>query len=283
MLVSFVEVFLDGLAQGMLFALLGVSITLIFGLGDILNLTTGVFAVVAVFSTVYLAGLIPLVPAIILALTVVGAAGLLLDRSVLSLVYRETGEDRILLGIFVTLGLALFFDGILFVYHPHRVSLSLGLPLVDVAGVGIRGSTIVILVLGAVILGVLYGALEWTYTGKATRTVFQDEIGAQLYGIPIRRLQSLIFVSSVVIAGIAGIMYAFRADVGVGNGFEFTIFAIIVSIVGGVRSVTGTILAGVFLGLVVTFANYQIGAFMGPLVMFLAAVAVLIIKPEQIS
>lgn len=283
MVLGLVEIFIDGLAQGMLFALFGVSITLIFGLGDILNLSVGVFAVLAVFGTAFLVGTMPIVPAVLLSIAAIAILGLLVDRSLLSIVYRESGENRILLGIFTTLGLALAIDGLLFIYHPQSVSISLGLPIVEVLGLGIRGSTLVILGLGSVVLLGLYAFLEKTYLGKATRTVFQDETGALLCGIPIRRLKTLIFVTSVAIAGLAGIMFAFRAEVSVGTGFQFTIFAIIISIVGGVRSVTGTVLAGFFLGFVVTFANYWIGAFIGPLVLFAAAVIVLIIKPEQIS
>jgi branched-chain amino acid transport system permease protein len=278
------ELFIDGLARGLLFALLGAGITLVFGLGKLLNIAIGGFAVLTLIISAELEATAPnIVVATLGALVFVAVFGLTIDRTLLSLVYREEGEDRIVLGIFVTLGLMLFLEGVMFAEFPESFSLSHGIEALTIAGLRIRGSTILIIVVSSVVLVLLFLFLRRTYLGKATRTVFQDETGALLCGIDPRRIQTLIFVISVVLAGIAGILQGFQTDLRPAAAFDLTVFAIIVSIVGGVRNIRGTVGAGLLLGLVITYANFFIGAFVAQMILFAVAVVVLILRPEEIA
>ena len=282
--VTLAEITIDAVARGLLFALLGAGITLVFGLGNVLNLSLGVFAVIGVVAGTQLLPYAPTAAVAALAgLLVVAALGVATDRLLLSSVYRSEGEERILLGIFVTLGLAILLDGLLFVYYPLSYSVPHGVGSQSLAGVGVRGSTLVIIAVASVVLLALFVFLRKTTLGKATRTVFQDETGAVLCGINPRRIRSLIFVLSVSLAGIAGILWSLQSPVSPGNAFDFTIFAIIVSIVGGVRNIEGTVAAGIGLGLLWTFGNYYVDAYQAMMMLFAVAVVVLILRPEEIS
>ncbi|WP_254861969.1 branched-chain amino acid ABC transporter permease [Halovivax gelatinilyticus] len=278
------EIAVDALARGLLFALLGAGITLVFGLGNVLNLSLGVFAVIAVIVG---SELVPVVPnaaiAAICGIVAVAALGLATDRALLSSVYRSDGEERILLGIFVTLGLAIMLDGLLYAEYPLQYGIPHGVDTMTVAGVMIRGSSLVVIVVAASILLALFLFLRRTTLGNATRTIFQDETGALLCGINPRRIRSLIFVLSVSLAGVAGILWSLQSTVGAESAFEFTIYAIIVSIVGGVRNIEGTIVAGLLLGFISVFGNYFIGSYEAMILLFAFAVAVLIIRPEEVA
>ena len=281
---TLVELAIDGLARGLLFALLGVSITLVFGLGNVLNIALGVFAVLAVIASVELTALVPNVAAgAVGGLVLVGALGLAVDRTLLSSVYRSEGDERIVLGIFVTLGLAIFLEGLLFVFFPLSYTVPHGVEALTLGGLRVRGSTLLVLAVASSVLVGLFLFLDRTYFGTATRTVFQDETGALLCGIDPRRVRTVIFVLSVVVAGIAGILRGLESELSAAAAFELTVFAIIVSIVGGVRNVRGTVAAGVLLGLVITFGNYLIGAYVSKVILFGVAVAVLVARPEEIA
>jgi branched-chain amino acid transport system permease protein len=281
---TIVELFVDGIARGALFALLGTSITLVFGLGNILNIAIGGFAFIALVVAAELVGQSPNVGVAALGgVASVVVLGLTVDRTLLSLVYREEGEDRILLGIFVTLGLMLFFEGVLFVQFAQGAALSHGVPAFTGGGMRIRGSTILIIAVASVVILCLFLFLRRTYLGKATRTVFQDEAGATLCGINPRRVQTLIFLISVALAGTAGILQGIQSPQRPAAAFELTVFAIIVSVVGGVRNVRGTVGAGLLLGLVITYANFFIGAFVAKIILFTVAVVVLLLRPEEIA
>lgn len=281
---TLVEVTVDGLAFGFFLTLLGVGITLVFGLGEVLNLAIGMFAIVAVLVASALSNSgVGLLVAALVGVLAVAALGLLVDRSLFTLVYRSEGEERILLGIFVTLGLTVLLEGILFNLFPSRYSLPVDLGTTTVGPFSLTTSSLGIILVSAVVLALLFVFLERTFLGKATRTVFQDETGALLVGVDPRRVRTLVFVLSSVVAGVAGLVYASSATIEVASGFEFTVFALIVSIVGGVRSVTGAIGAGVFLGLVITYANFFIGSFVASMALFATAIVVLLVKPEAIS
>jgi branched-chain amino acid transport system permease protein len=280
---TLIGIAVDGIALGLFYSLLGVGITLVFGLGEVLNLAIGAFAVIALLVTQALASSIGVVPAAVLSIGGLAVFGLLVDRTALSLVYRSQGEERILLGIFVTLGLALLLEGILIQLFPSTYSLPVDLGTVRFGSVILVVSSLVVIAFSVVILALLFAFLRLTYLGKATRTVFQDETGALLVGIRPRRIRTLIFVLSTVVAGIAGLLSGLSGTLSVADAFEFTIFALIVSIIGGVRSVEGAVLAGVLLGLVIQFANFFIGSFIASMVVFATAIVVLLVRPEAVA
>jgi branched-chain amino acid transport system permease protein len=281
---TLIEVTVDGIAFGLFLTLLGVGITLVYGLGEVLNLAIGMFAIVAVLIASALTnGGVDLLVAALAGVGAVGVLSLVVDRSLFTLVYRSEGEQRILLGIFVTLGLTVFLEGVLFNVFPSRYSLPVDLGTVGVGPVSLASSSLAIIAVSAAVLALLFAFLERTFLGRATRTVFQDETGALLVGVDPRRIRTLVFVLSAVVAAVAGLVYASSATIEVASGFEFTVFALIVSIVGGVRSVTGAIGAGVLLGLVITYANFFIGSFIANMILFATAVVVLLVKPGAIS
>lgn len=279
-----VELLVDGLTRGVILSLFGLSITLIFGLGGILNLLIGVFAVVAVIATSLIMGYGTTLPVAALGGVVfVSAFALATDRSVISLVYQSEGEERILLGIFVTLGLSITFEGILYIFFPGSYFLAPGIESVTVAGVNVTGPSMAVIVLAVGVLGLVYYFFNHTYLGIISRTIIQDETGAILCGIRPRRMQTIIFVLSAALAAIAGILYSFDAEVTAASAFELTIFAIVVAIVGGVDSISGTVVAGIALGVVLTVAGAIAGSYLAIVIFFAVAIAVLIYKPEQIT
>lgn len=279
-----VGVTVDGIAFGLFMALLGVGVTLVFGLAEVLNLAIGTFAVIAAIaaSVVASGGTNPLVAAVI-GVALVGVLGVVVDRGLLSLVYRSEGEEQILLGIFTTLGLTIFLEGLLFNLYPDRYRLALNLPPVKALAVTLTGGSLVIISVAVVVLVGLFLFLTRTFLGQATRTVFQDETGALLVGVRPRRIRSLVFILSSVIAGIAGVVYAIGTPVRVIDGLQFTNFGLIVSIVGGIRSVRGAVAAGLILGLVVQYANFFIGSYQAQVILFLTAVGVIVYNPEVLS
>jgi branched-chain amino acid transport system permease protein len=263
----------------------------------VLNLAIGTFSVIAVLVATWLVGEVGLVASAIAGLVAVGALGLVVDRTLLTPAYRSTGEQRILLGIFTTLGLTVFLDGFLlnglelftlgnftvFPGFPFSYTLPLELPRVSLGDAVVQTSSLVVILVGSTVLVILFAFLDRTFLGKATRTVFQDETGAQLVGVHPRRIRTLIFVLSVTVAGLAGLLWGLGHNVSVSSAFRYTTFGLIVSIVGGVRSLTGAIAAGLLLGLVNTFASYYIGTYVATVILFAAAIVFLLAKPEALS
>jgi len=274
---------IDGLSLGLLYAMLGLGITLVFGLGGILNLALGVFTVIAILLVVELTASLPVVIAAVFAIAVTGGLGMALERSVLQLVYRSEGDERLLLGIFTTLGLSIALQGALSLRYTGEFAVPVEIPSIEVFGAFIRGSSIVIIVLSLVILFAMYLFFSRTYTGLATRTIMQDETGAVYCGIDTSRMRTFVFVLSIVIAAAAGVLYGLSFETNVAGAFNLTITAVIVSIVGGVTSILGVVVAGVGLGILTTFLSAYLGSYISTIALFGAAIVTLVLKPEGIQ
>lgn len=205
-----------------------------------------------------------------------------IDKAILTSVYRSQGEERILVAIFVTVGILLAFEGLLLQRYPGTFGLPGGLPGLDLYGLRIRGSSLQNIVVGMLVIPGLFAFLQYTYLGNAARTIALNEVGAHLCGVNVRRMRTLIFVLSGALAAIAGILYAIGTSISVGGAFQLTVFALIVSIVGGVRDVRGTIYAGVGLGVVYSFANFLVGSYVAMVILFVVVMASVALKSDEI-
>lgn len=282
-LVQIGSLLVDGLSIGLLYAMLGLGITLVFGLGGILNLALGVFSIVALLLTFELTGSVPLVVAVVLAIAGAAILGLFIERTLLQLVYRSEGDDRLLLGIFTTLGLSIMLQGVLSLEYSGLFSVPVELPSVNIFGAFVRGGSLVIIAFSVLTLLIMYLFFSRTYAGMATRTIMQDETGAVYCGIDTGRMRTFVFVLSIAIAGFAGVLYGLTFEAGVSDSFNLTITAVIVSIVGGVTSIPGVVAAGVSLGILTTFVGAYLGSYISTISLFGAAIVVLLLKPEGIQ
>lgn len=278
------ELLIDGITFGLTLSLLGIGITLFFGLGEILNLAHGEFAVLcAMLALVFMDRGVNIFLSVTLGLLLIGLIGLAFERSILSLVYRARGETRILMGIFTTLGFS-------FAIHSYLVNtlpkafFSIRLPFtgITIGDISIRPSNLLSAAISISTLLLLGAFLKKTYIGKAIRAVAQDEVDAQLCGVNPSILRTLVFIIGAIMAGLAGILHGLTATVAVVIGADFTALALIVAIVGGVRSVYGTIISGVILGVVHSISSYFFGAYISYVILLVVTIIIILLRPEGI-
>lgn len=275
-------VLLDGIVLGLQFGLLGVGLTLVYGLGGVLNLAHGQMAVVSAISVVLAmdAGM-PAGPAVAVGLAVGGLVGLLLDATLMRPVYRETGERRVLLGLLLTLGFSFVIDGFLEWRYPLRsLRLDIGGDPISIIGVPMRTGSLLASAVTMAAGGLLVMFFRYSISGKAVRSVIQDEEGARLVGINPSSVRTLIFALSGVIAGLVAVTRSMTSPVGVTSGITFTILALIVTVVGGLGSVAGAFLAGVILGIVNTVSSFYIGTYITTIVLLVAAALTILLRPS---
>lgn len=281
-LTTIIEITIDGIGTGMLWAMLGVGITLVFGLGNVLNLAQGIFAVIGAAVVLEMTnGDIHIVPAILGGIIALGVLSYAIDKVVLTRVYRSEGEERVMVAIFVTVGLLLAMEGLMYQRFPGSFSLPANIPSLNFGSVTIVGASILNIGTGIVIFSLLFFYLNYTYSGNAAKTITLDETGAYLCGIDVRRMRTVIFVLSGMLAAVAGILYGIGTEISVGGAFELTVFALLVSIVGGVRHIDQTVIAGIGLGVVYSYASYFIGSYVAMIVLFLAVMVAIVIRKEE--
>jgi branched-chain amino acid transport system permease protein len=273
---------LDGIVLGLQFGILAVGLTLVYGLGGILNLAYGqMLVVVALVVSLLMAAGVPAAWAVIIGLVVGGTFGLVLDLTLLQPVYRRRGEARVLLSLLLTLGVAFLVDGLMVWRYPtEALSLRIGGESVRILGVQMRTGSLLASGIALAAFAGLFAFFRTTMLGRAIRSIIQDEEGARIVGIDPARMRTLIIVLSGILAGLVAVTRSMTSPVTVAEGVSFTIFALIVTVVGGLGSVAGAFLAGVILGIVNTVSTLYIGTYVTYILLLGAAALTILIRPS---
>ena len=276
------SVIFDGIVLGLAFGLLGVGMTLVYGLGGVLNLAYGQIVVLAaiVISVVMDDG-VPTLPASVLGVLAATAVAVLLDLTLMRPVYRRHGEERTLLGLLLTLGAAFVIGGLLtWKYPAGALYINISGDPISIIGVPMAVGSVWASVIALAVGGLLLLFFTATTFGRAVRSVIQDETGARLVGINPSFVRTVIFALSGALAGIVAITHSMSGPLTVNAGFELTTFALIVTVVGGLGSVGGAFLAGILLGIVNTLSAHYIGQYITSVILLAAAALTILIRPR---
>lgn len=272
---------LDGLVLGLQFGLLATGLTLVYGLGGVLNMAYGQIAVVSALAVAFSieAGL-PVIPAVIVGLVVGGLIGLLLDQTLLRPVYRLHEEPRVLLSLLLTLGLSFIVEGFLIWRYPlGALSLHIRGGAIDLLGVPMRRGSLLASGITLLTFAALFLFFRYTTLGLAVRSVIEDDEGARLIGVEPKKMLRLILVLSGALAALVAVTRSMVTPIDVTAGLSITVFALIVTVVGGLGSVAGAFLAGLILGIVNVVAADLIGSYVSLLILLVAAALTILIRP----
>lgn len=273
----------NGLIQGGFFALFAVGLVLIFGVMGVVNFAHGELVMIGAY-TIWLAHAqngLGYVPALLLAILLVTAIGLLMER----FLFRPTRSDP-LAGLICSIGVLFILQVIATLvggdgpskqvpppYHGTLVLFdTLRIPYQRLFGLGIS----------ALALTTLWYFLTRTRLGWALRAVALDREAAALQGININRISMIAIGVGAGLAGLAGGLMAPLTNINPHMGHNVIITAFIVTIVGGVGSLSGAVLAAILYALFHTFMTVYFGGTVATVGGLILMVAVLIVRPAGI-
>ncbi len=277
-----IAVILDGIVLGLQFGILGVGLTLVYGLGGVLNLAHGQMAVMgAIIIARFIDGGVHTFLAVGIGIVAVAVLGLVLDLTLMQAVYREDEEGRVLLGLLLMLGVSFVIDGVLEWRYPiEALTLRVTGDPIQILGVAMRRGSLVASAIILVVATLLVLFFRFTTFGRATRSVIQDEHGARLVGVNPAAVRTVIFALSGLLAGIVAVTRAMTTPVDSTAGIGLTIFALIVAVVGGLGSVPGAFLAGILLGIVNTVSAFYIGSYVTTIILLVVAAVTIVVRPS---
>lgn len=275
---------IDGVVFGLILSLIAAGLTLIYGLAGVLNLAHGELLVICTVTAAVLTALnIPLPLALVAGILVTVAAGVFLEKIVLKPVYGLEGEERILLGLYITLAFSFFLHGALITSFPLAfLTINLPVPSLEFMGLTLRTAQLITGAASALILVAVYLFLKNTWGGMAIRSLTQNEVGALIVGVSVKRYRLVVFMLGAFLVSLAGIIRSVVATVAPESGVEFTILGLLVCVVGGIRSVYGTIVAGLVIGIVYTFLVVFIGTYLAYVALLIFIMALLLVRPYGI-
>jgi branched-chain amino acid transport system permease protein len=270
----------NGVVLGSIYALSALGFTLIFGAARVVNFAYGELLMLGSFCTLMIlqASGLGFFASLGLAMVVMAAFSVLLYLIVVRRALRRT-ELQVLL---VTTGLLyILHQAAVLIFGTDPQQLDMGID-----GVVILGDVVItyqrLVVIGAMLLLVaaLYVTLYKLRIGKALRAVAQNRYGAEAIGLNVDRVVSFAFAVSGALAcaagGFLGSLYAVEPNMGqlpLLKSFVIVIF-------GGLGSVPGAIVGGLFIGLVETFAGAYISFAFKDVFTFLIMLAVLLVWPR---
>ncbi|MEP9355565.1 branched-chain amino acid ABC transporter permease [Xanthobacter sp. KR7-65] len=281
-----IQLILTSLQIGAVYILFSLGLTLIFGVMRIVNFAHGhLFAVSAlvVASTVpWLVGAgFPILSAYLLG----AVAGVAVALAVGLVMYVGGFRffQRDLVGSFIlSIGLVLLLDGVLLRTFGGAVR-----PVPDiipgtvtVLGAAITSQRLALCVAAIAVTGLLYWALTHTKLGKALRAVSIDHEAAMLQGIPYNRMALAGFMIATVLAALAGVLIAPVTIVSPAIGADYLIKGFIAVIVGGLGSVPGAILGGLFVAAIETVGGFYFDPSSATIAIFVLVIAVLLVRPK---
>ena len=275
-----VPAILNGLLTGAVYGLVALGLTLIYGVLHIINFAHGALLTAAMFAAFFahrLLGLDPYLAA--LGLTpLFFALGYCLQRFVIG--PAAHGEDRNIL--LVTLALAVVIENaLLYAFGGDTRTLNLAYAF-DVVDIGIAFLALPRVMGFAVVLAValtLWLILALTDTGKAIRAVAKEKVGAELSGIDVAHIYAVTFGLGTACLAIAACLLipTYYVNPHIGNAFVLVAFTIVV--LGGMGSVTGALIGGLFVGVVESLCGLYLGESLGQIGIFVMFILVLLLRP----
>ena len=269
-----------GLVLGMIYVLLAIGLSLIFGLMTVVNFAHGaLFMLGAYFGVFLLTYTKSFWVALIVAPLMVGALGLLMERFLIRRLYGRSPDDPLLLTFGLSLilveGVKVFWGKIGLTLDPPR-ALSAAVDLGFMAFPAYRLFLIGVVV--AVLIG-LYFFLGRTNIGLIIRAGSRDPLMVRALGIDLGRIWLVVFGIGAALAGLAGILAGPMRGAYAEMGVTMVIESFVVIVVGGMGSLLGAVVAGLLIGQVVGLTTLFIPK-AAEIMVFLVMAVVLLVRPS---
>jgi branched-chain amino acid transport system permease protein len=273
---------IDGLLLGGVFALSALGMNVIFGVTKIVNLAHGQIVVLTALTAAIVFQRFSITPLEALPAAMLG--GLLVGALIERLILRRLPEDAPTAettSLLLTFGVSYFLVGLglaIFTGDFRSVAYLTGSWLLGPISVG--KSRFLAFVLAIVIAALLAVMLRSTKLGRALRAASQNLDGARACGIDISQMRTLSFALGSAIAAAAGALLSMIYAVNPDSGGQFTLIAFSVVALGGLGSYSGALLGSAILGLAVSFVGFYGNTQLGAMMPYVVFILVLLFRPS---
>jgi branched-chain amino acid transport system permease protein len=276
------EQLVNGLTLGCVYALIALGYTMVYGIIKLINFAHGeVYMIGAYIGMVAITRLhFPIWVAILLAMGVCILLALLMER----VAYRPLRKSKSsrLSSLISAIGVSIFLSTLMQLIHgPQTTNFSVDFPFKwNIGVIHFSGSQLVILVVTALLMLGLTLFVKYTKTGKAMRACSEEQDAAWLMGINVNRIIAVTFVAGAALAAVAGVligMYtnAFSPMMGTMAGLK----AFAAAVLGGIGSIPGAMVGGLFLGVAEVFGVVYIDSAFRDAIAFAILILVLLFRP----
>ncbi len=261
-----------GLAMGMIIFIIASGLTLVFGLMDVLNFGHGVFIALGAFVATTVLGsmgsyttadslllnLLALLPAMLAAMAVAGALGLVFERLIIRPVYGMHLKQ-----ILITMGGMIIGEELIkVIWGPQQIPLPLPEALrgsLIFGDAAVEKYRILAVLVGAAVFAAMVWTLNRTKVGLLIRAGVQDREMVESLGYRIKRVFVGVFVAGSALAGLGGVMWGlYQQSVIPQMGAQVNVLIFIVIIIGGLGSTLGALIGALLVGLMANYTGFLV-------------------------
>jgi len=275
------NVVIQGVLTGLVYGLMALGLSVIFGVVRMVNFAHGEFAVVAMYATYLLFvtfGLDPLISLLPIAAAFFLIGFLLQAALVNRFVGRSEHEQFILL-----VGLAIIIvNGLLMIFGPDArpTNLPYSFDSYAIGPMFIDKARVYAAIGALVVSAALFAFFRYTATGTAIRACADNLTGAAVVGLNVKHLYALTFGLGLACVGAAGALMVTIADASPLLAQAFTLLAFTIVIIGGLGSMAGALVGGLLIGVSEALASFFLAPSMKSMFSFALLVAVLVLRPQ---
>jgi branched-chain amino acid transport system permease protein len=296
---AFFRIFLIGLTNGALYALVALGYTLVYGILELINFAHGdVFMLGGMIAATFAlsafgleesAALGTLVPAILVALAAAMAGCGLLNATIELIAYRPLRRAPRLVPLITAIGMSFILQDVALIWKGSQpVSLPRTLPHGEINCpncVTYTWDRFFVLVITVPVLVGLVWLVRYTRQGKAMRATAQDKDAAAMMGINVNRTISFTFLIAGALAGAAGVLFAFYFQtIRYDTGFTLGLIAFTAAVLGGIGNLPGAVLGAMLIGLIQAFNEglswHAPGSAWTQSIVFAILILILVFRPQ---
>jgi branched-chain amino acid transport system permease protein len=294
---TFIQLTVDALTLGSVYALIALGYTLVYGVLKLLNFAHGDVFMVGTFIGFGILNVLggpehPKVPVwLVITLMAVGAmAGCALIGVVIErFAYRPLRDAPRIAPLISALGVSFFLANsmqLLFGAQPRNYNAfafnngGLYLKGIDIGNVRVPLLRLITIGSAFVLMILLWFLVNRTRTGKAMRATSFDREAAAMMGVNIDRVIVFTFILGSALAGAAGVLFALRVPTTVSIGFVSGLKGFTAAVIGGIGSIPGAMAGGLLLGFAESFTEGYVSTKWSDLVVFSVLIAFMIFRPQ---
>lgn len=276
-----IQVLSTGVLQGLIYALIGIGLYLVFSVMRIVNFAHGFFVLIGMYGVLWAAPksfLGYILIAVVVALAA-AAFGWVVERSILEPTLNKTGHAQLV--ITIALGMVMQYSAQILFPEPYQtIANPWPFDAITVGGVTISSARLSAGVISLLLtLGVAWLVYK-TRFGRLMRACSQSIDGAIHMGINYPRVFRSTFALGAGLAAIAGALLIPFQPVSPHLGLDLTVKAFIVVVIGGTASIWGTMIAGLLLGLAESLGSVLLSGSLATAVIYTAFLLVILLRPQ---
>jgi branched-chain amino acid transport system permease protein len=280
--VQFLQLVISGIAQGCIYGLIALGFVLIYKATETVSFAQGEMMMLGAFAGLALMTALNFpfwitIPSVMLAMAVFGV---LLERVVIRPILGQPAFSIVMLTIgigYVARGVITMIPGI--GTETHTLPVPYKDQVTNWQGLVINWEQMAIIAATAVLCSLLFVIFRYSKMGIAMQAASQNQLAAYYMGIPVKRLNGLVWGLSAAVAAIAGLLLAPITFVHANMGF-IGLKAFPAAVVGGFGSLPGAIVGGIIIGLVESLSGFYLPEGVKDIAAYVVVLIMLMVKPN---